>query len=188
MAETMEAKKHFYYLHGAAPDRLLAWWSSLDENRGLRARLRRVERPDDALLTEAFFNFLEYVPPRWAETEHLYASALVACALAQVRHNQPGRSFAAQLGGGEDVAVMSDLRFRQLIKSRTPEEFFRRLIRAIRMLNGGVNILSLVEGILRWYDEYQTGPDRNPVNRLSVLWAKDYYLPSNSSTTSKGTE
>lgn len=188
MAETIEAKKSYYHLHGADPDQLIKWWLSLDDNRGLRARLRRVDRPDDALLTEAFFNFLEYLPSRWAESNHLYASALVASALAQVRHNLPGKSFAAQLGGGEDVAIMSELRFRQLIKSRTPEEFFRRLVRAIRMLDGGVNILSLTDGILRWYDEYQYAPDRNPVNRISVLWARDYYLPSKSPSTSKGTE
>ncbi len=178
MADTVEEKKIYYHLHGANSERLFEWWSSLDKNRGLRARLRRVERPDDALLTGAFFNFLSYMPARWAETEHLYASAMVACALAQVKRKQEGKSFAAQLGGGEELAVMSELRFRQLIKSRTPEEFFRRLLRAIHMLDGAVNILSLTDGILRWYDEYQYGPDRNPVYRLSVLWAKDYYLPN----------
>ena len=188
MTEIVETKTQYYHLHGADPASLIKWWSSLDDNRGLRARLRRVDRPDDALLTEAFFNFLDYVPSRWAETGHLYASALVASALAQVRRNQSGKGFAAQLGGGEEVAIMSELRFRQLIKSRTPEEFFRRLIRAIRMLEGGVHILSLTDGILRWYDEYLYGSDRNPVNRLSVLWARDYYLPSKLPSTSKGTE
>lgn len=168
------------YLHGAEPAKLLAWWAALDADRGMRARLRRIDRPDDVLLTDAFFNFLKYVPQHWSESNHLYASALVASILSQIGKNDSSRSFAAQLGaevGGRPV--MSELRFKQLLKSRTPEEFFKRILRAVRLLKGTANILSVADGILRWYDEYQYGPERNPVNRLSVKWAQEYYIQSN---------
>ncbi|PXF30799.1 hypothetical protein WH50_13055 [Pokkaliibacter plantistimulans] len=183
MAE-LSPKEPYYDLHGAEPARLIAWWQSLDDHRGVRARLRRVDRPDDALLTDSFFQFLSVMPERWAQPGHLYASAMVATALAQVSQHSSGIPFAAQLGSGDhDRPVMSELRFRQLIKSRTPEEFFRRLLRAIRLLDKHVNIFSLTEGILHWYDEYLHGPDRNPIKRLSVKWAQDYYLPRKSKTT-----
>lgn len=181
MAEPVAAESK-YYLHGADPEELVRWWATLDKNRGVRARLRRVERPDDALLSSGFFQFLSYMPERWSKPEHLYASALVATALAQVAENAGGyQSFAGQLGAGEQP-VMSELRFKQLINSRTPEEFFRRLLRAIRLLKRTVNVISLSEGVLQWYDEYSKGPDRNPVNRLSVKWAGDYYLPGRNKT------
>ncbi|PSJ46956.1 type I-E CRISPR-associated protein Cse2/CasB [Zobellella taiwanensis] len=178
MAEPLSIESK-HYLHGVDPKDLIKWWASLDDNRGVRARLRRVDRPDDALLTDSFFQFLSYMPLRWSEPNHLYASVMVATILAQVTHPIQGyQSFAGQLGSGENgQPVMSELRFKQLIKSRTPEEFFRRLLRAVRLLDGAVNIVSLTEGILQWYDEYTKGPDRNPVNRLSVKWARDYYLP-----------
>jgi CRISPR system Cascade subunit CasB len=179
MAEPAETSSSSY-LHGTDRSRLINWWASLDDNRGLRARLRRVDRPDDALLTDAFFNFLQYVPESWAEPKRLCSSALVACILAQIKTNQTGKSFAAQLGSGEgDRPVMSELRFRQLLKSRTPEEFYRRLLRAVRLLEGSVNILSITDGILRWYEEFLDGANRKPHKRLSVQWAHDYYISSN---------
>jgi CRISPR system Cascade subunit CasB len=184
MAESSKAFK--YRLHDVPDARLLNWWESLDDNhnRGVRARLRRVDRPDDALLTDSFFQFLSLMPERWSEQGHLYASVLVATTLAQVSHHDDQSSFAAQLGKDQNGRpVMSEMRFKQLIKSRTPEEFFRRLLRAIRLLDKRVNILSLTEGILHWYDEYLYGFSSNPLNRLSVKWAQDYYLQGKASTT-----
>lgn len=175
MADSVSAPHPFQHLHGADSARLTRWWNSLDDNRGERARLRRADSPDDILLTDAFFHFLHEMPDNWAQTQRLYASALVASTLVHVKNDVRGKSFAAQLGTG-DKPAMSELRFRQLLKSRTPEEFFRRLLRAIRLLKGNVNLPSLTDGILHWYDEYLHGPERNPVNRLSVKWAQDYYL------------
>lgn len=162
-------------LHGVEPAELMKWWGTLEGNRGDRAQLRRADRPDDVLLTRAFFNFLQYMPERWASERHLYASALVAATLAHVRQEARGGSFARQLAGDGERPVMSELRFRQLLKSRTPEEFFRRLLRAVRLLGGSVNLQSLTEGILQWYDEYLDGEAADPRWRLGVKWAKDYY-------------
>lgn len=161
-------------LHKADPKMLMTWWASLDENRSDRARLRRAEAPDDVLLTSAFHRFLGYMPERWSDQNHLYVSAMVAGLLSHIKVATTKPSFAAALAQG-DKPVMSELRFRQLIKSRSPEELFRRLIRAIRMLDGKVNPMSLTQGVLHWYDEYQYGPDTNPTRRLSVEWARDYF-------------
>lgn len=158
--------------------RLLIWWESLDKNRGDRARLRRAERPDDVLLTEPFFHFLKQMPEEWANSESLLSSAIIAAALSHVKNQRSGETFATQLAlpkQGGKKARMSELRFQQLQKSRDPEEFFRRLLRAIRLAESEVNILSLAESILHWMNEYRYGADRMPQKRLAVRWATEYY-------------
>lgn len=175
----MEKKLSYRFLdESEARNKLLGWWTWLDDNRGDRARLRRAECPDDALLTGAFLRFLSEMPQGWAEPHHLPASALVAAIVAHVKGNQPLTSFAAQLAApkeGGDKPRMSELRFQQLQKSHDPSEFFRRLLRAIRILDGNVNILSLANDVLHWMHEYRQGVDRQPQDRLAFCWANDYY-------------
>lgn len=158
--------------------RLSSWWESLDKNRGDRARLRRAERPDDVLLTESFFRFLQQMPEGWANPEELLPSAMVAAALAHVKESRDNETFATQLAlpkqGGKKPR-MSELRFQQLQKSRDPEEFFRRLLRAIRLAEGTVNIVSLADSILHWMNEYRYSVDREPQKRLAVRWGTEYY-------------
>ena len=70
---------------------------------------------------------------------------------------------------------MSELRFQQLQKSRTTDDFYRRVLRAIRLLDGKVNILSLANDIIHWHREFDNQIDRKPSNRLSVCWATAYF-------------
>ena len=159
-------------------EKLHLWQQSLDDNRGDRARLRRAESPDDVLLTEPFFRFLQQMPEAWAEPKMLLSSALVAATLAHVKEPRDGETFAAQLASpkeGGKTARMSELRFQQLRKSHDPEEFFKRLLRAIRLADNRINIISLAESILHWMNEYRYGVDREPQKRLAVRWATDYY-------------
>ena len=158
--------------------RLLSWFHWLKDNRGDRARLRRAESPDDVLLTEPFFNFLHRMPERWAEQKNLPVSALIAAVVAHVKKNDGKKSFAAQLASpktGTDRERMSEQRFQQLQKSRTPDEFFRRLIRAVKLAEGQVNIVSLADSIWHWMNEYRYGTELKPFDRLAVRWANDYY-------------
>lgn len=173
------SKTEYRFLNDSAVrDRLLEWWEWLDENRGDRARLRRVESPDDLLLTSAFLNFLAKMPEDWSRPSQLPTSALIAAIVAQVKNKVDLPCFAAQLAtpqeGGEKPR-MSELRFQQLLKSHDPTEFYRRLLRAVRILDFKVNILSIVDDILHWMHEYRKGVDRNPQQRLAFCWASDYY-------------
>ena len=70
---------------------------------------------------------------------------------------------------------MSELRFQQLQKSRTTGDFYRRVLRAIRLLDGKVNIPSLANDIIHWHQEFDNQIDRKPSNRLAVRWATDYF-------------
>ena len=173
-----QTHKYRFLEEAQTRERLRSWWESLDKNRGDRARLRHAERPDDVLLTEPFFQFLQRMPEEWAKPEALLSSAIVAAALSHVKEPRDGETFATQLAlpkQGGKKARMSELRFQQLQKSRDPEEFFRRLLRAIHLAECKVNILSLAESILHWMNEYRYGINREPEKRLTVRWATDYY-------------
>lgn len=89
-------------------------------------------------------------------------------------------TFAKQLampkGNGP---VMSELRFKRLQQSHTPEEFYTNMSRAADLLGGAVELKSFVESIVRWYEEFQYGIDKQPQKRLMVRWATDYYTVLN---------
>jgi CRISPR system Cascade subunit CasB len=169
------------------------WHRSLKDNRGDRARLRRAERPEDVLLCDAFFHFLNQMPEGWREQKPLFTSAAVAGLLAHVEEdrqiesrgyqpkdeNKPKNmaSFAELLARpikGERPPV-SELRFQQLQKSRNTDEFYRGVIRAINLLSGRVNIPSLSNDVIHWHQEFNSHVDREPAKRLAVRWATDYF-------------
>ena len=70
---------------------------------------------------------------------------------------------------------MSELRFQQLQKSRSTADFYRHILRAIRLLDGKVNIPSLANDIIHWHHEFDNQIDRKPSSRLAVRWATDYF-------------
>lgn len=160
---------------------LRGWWRSLDDNRGDRAQLRRAQSPDDILLTAAFAHFLQYVPKNWVSDLPLSDLAMVAAVLARVRtdildeRTTLAKSLATSKEGG-GKAVMSELRFQQLQKSRTPQDFFTRLCRAVQLLGNRANIAFLAQDIFHWLTEYRYGPSSKPEQRLAVRWASDYYM------------
>ncbi|MCX8573851.1 MULTISPECIES: type I-E CRISPR-associated protein Cse2/CasB [unclassified Gilliamella] len=97
--------------------------------------------------------------------------------------NNDNASFASQLSDkvrGGERNFLSRLRFQQLLASETPEEFCRRLIRAIKIRGkNGVNLFSLADGIFLWVQEWHERQQNLPSNsdpfkRLSVRWAMDY--------------
>ncbi|WP_422460671.1 type I-E CRISPR-associated protein Cse2/CasB [Endozoicomonas sp. ALB115] len=162
---------------------LLSWWESLQNDPGERAQLRRVSCSDDILLSSAFARFLRQMPGYWGVRPGergigLADAAMVAAVLARVKEHNKSHRFATSLAlpkekGGK--AAMSELRFQQLQKSRTEQEFFTRICRAVNLLEGKVNLLSLADSILHWLNEFRFAPASRPQDRLAVLWASEYY-------------
>lgn len=159
-------------------NRLVSWWKSLEDYRGDRALLKRASSADDIVLSPAFARFLKFMPPAWSDNYRLFDSAMVAGLLARVDSEDDQNNFAAALAVSKNdgsKAVMSELRFQQLQKSRTADEFFLRMSRALALLKGKANIVSLADGVLHWLKEQRLGVEKNPQNRLAVRWATDYY-------------
>ncbi len=134
----------------------------------------------------------------WREAENLFVSAMVCGLLSRVQSesseqiekqifNKTNRTlekkkapaeFAellAKPNKGGSSPIMSELRFQRLQKSRSPDEFYLQMSRAIDLLGGSVPILSLVNDIIDWCREYEIGLDKNPQKRLAVRWATEYY-------------
>ncbi len=186
--------KEFSFFKNDEIGALQRWHRNLDDNRGDRARLRRGERAEDVLLTRAFFQFQQIMPNTWQERTPLFFGAAVAGLLSHVKADRQNisrgwqpkdkekkkrkASFAEQLATplAGNKPPMSELRFQQLQKSRTTDDFYLRTIRAIHLLDGKVNILSLADDIIHWHWEFNQQKARNPANRLAVRWATDYFI------------
>ena len=79
---------NYYFLSFEERNALQHWHRRLDDNRGDRARLRRAERPEDILLTDAFFHFLQQMPESWREKNPILISATVAGLLSHVKKDR----------------------------------------------------------------------------------------------------
>ncbi|PCK01708.1 MAG: type I-E CRISPR-associated protein Cse2/CasB [Alteromonadaceae bacterium] len=161
-------------------DKLKSWWVWLDDNCGDRAILRRASSPDDILLSEAFSKFIKQMPATWLSGERIqYTDAsMIAAVVARIKVHNEKQSFAKSLAvpsGDKSNHPLSELRFSQLQKSRSEQEFFTRICRAIQLIGGKVNIISITEDMLQWLLEFRQGQARKPQQRLAVRWANDYY-------------
>ncbi len=180
--------------HQAAAEALEQWFlwlhNAQDSGKGgqaERATLRRAQGPDELVLSPGLRSLIHRrgIPHCTAhDADTLVAVAMVAGALAHSKRHHGKFSFVAQLAtpaekGGK--APMSEARFTRLQKSRDHDEFYRNLVRAIALVKGKVNIVSLADSILHWCQEHRYGVNRQPIKRLAVCWAQDYYaaLPAN---------
>lgn len=181
------------------PKALTNWWEWLQDHKGDRAELRRAASPEEILLSEGFFHFLAKLTPKketgttgaaenlLVSADWIIASAMVAGVCAHVkindekksRQNKGAASIAERLGTiqpGTGRPAASALRFQQLQQSRTPEIFYRRLLRSIRLLEGSVGLVSLADDIILWYGEFRWGRrSQKPAKRLAVRWASEYF-------------
>lgn len=124
---------------------LRKWHEELQAKRGNRASLRRSTTVNDVCLSEGFRSLLMQTHTLWkieAQEWRFTALALVAAVSANVKAIDERQPFAAQL-----AAVMSEGRFTRLSAVKTPDDLLRQLRRAVKLLNGSVNLISLAEDI-----------------------------------------
>ncbi|HCH7569876.1 TPA: type I-E CRISPR-associated protein Cse2/CasB [Escherichia coli] len=157
---------------------LRKWREELQAKRGNRASLRRSTTVNDVCLSEGFRSLLMQTHTLWkieAQEWRFTALALVAAVSANVKAIDERQPFAAQL-----AAVMSKGRFTRLSAVKTPDELLRQLRRAVRLLNGSVNLDSLAEGVFRWCQESDDLLNHHrrqqlPTEFIRIRWALEYY-------------
>ncbi|ECG8575080.1 type I-E CRISPR-associated protein Cse2/CasB, partial [Salmonella enterica subsp. diarizonae] len=103
------------------------------------------------------------------------ALALTAAVAAHIKSIDERQKFAAQLNN-----VMSELRFSRLCAVKTPDELLRQLRRAVKLLNGTVNLISLAEDIFHWCQENNEllnhhRRQQRPTEFIRIRWALEYY-------------
>ena len=158
-----------------------AWHATLEDNRGVRAELRRAKSVNDALFTEAYqSNFLPVLRNHDCElamegvsenkrTRVFQNLAMAAALISHVKTVDPARSFAQLMGtregDSENSALVHPARFRRLMAVEPDEkdELLRMLIRLIRMTGGAANLRCLLDASFCWNDS------------LRAQWALAYY-------------
>jgi CRISPR type I-E-associated protein CasB/Cse2 len=171
-----ESKKPFKMINDEQSSEIIKWWKGLLERNGPRASLKRCSSPEDAALFPDTFQIKRIVSP-WVTYE---AAASIAGLLSHIRAEgeSDNASFAQQLAGiqGKDQqALLSETRFRQLISSKNWNELYTRMRRAIKILDGKVNPLSIASIILRWDNEHHSGINRSYGHSLRFDLSNEYY-------------
>jgi len=173
-------------------DALRRWWQRLTLSaealkahtaampwpKGMRATLRRCDTIEAAVLTEAFRHLWHQLPvedgePEWRRNQRLQVWSCIALVVAELREDAPKMPVGARLGQQKRETgkpYMSELRFQQLMTSRTPEELVQRLRRALALIDKrGVSVVHLADNIALWWREYQDGISSQPTRRLGFI-------------------
>ena len=149
-----------------------------------RAELKRAQTPEAVLMTQGFRSLWLSLPePARERQESMLAWAALAGILSHVKQQDNSRNFAAGLGQLDEKTgkpKVSELRFQQLQGARTPEEFYRRLHRLIKQVNGQSRVSSLAKGVLDWFAEHYGSTPLRANKKIAVRWAMDYYQAANS--------
>jgi CRISPR system Cascade subunit CasB len=172
------SQKYFVFWNSDDHTKLQSWWKSLQENRGWRAEMRRAKTPADILLCQGFKYLYYKLAGYWTVDKNLLGLAAAAGVIAHIEGDD-GRSFAhacATPAEGSEKAALSELRFSQLQKSRSLDELFVRMIRAVHLLHNKASVVSVADTILHWAKEMVDGDvDEDPRNRILVRWGLDYF-------------
>lgn len=175
-AEQAETRDIAYLVLWNAEKRseLLIWWKSLEDSKGSRAQLRRCASPEAAALHPETYRVRPIVP--WASYE---AAATIAGILPHVKAGENdatpiGSKLAKPLVPGGS-APFSETRFRQLLKSRDWDEFYRNLRRAVQLLRGVVNPVRVADLILAWDRESRPEHPARPGESLKFKLSEQYY-------------
>ncbi len=143
------------------------WWKSLsDEDRAGRAELRRCATVAEVAFTAPYHRLLRWLGSRLKEGDARRVAA-IAAVLAHVE-SEPGDggSMAKRMGkpkGEGQASIVSDARFRHLVRNEDPDEMLRELVRVVRQLDREAPVEALFRDLMSW-DE-----------RTRMRWARDYY-------------
>lgn len=149
--------------------------------KGVRARLRRCESLEAAMLTDAFRFLWQRLPEsQYARRdERLLVWTCIALIAAEVRQETPSATLGSRLGKAKRETGkphMSELRFQQLMECRSSEELIRRLRRALALIDKkDISIVHLADNIALWWREQRGDISTTPTKRLGFIWANDYF-------------
>jgi CRISPR system Cascade subunit CasB len=135
------------------------WWLGLEEDRASRAVLRRCATLDAVTLSNAYQRFYRYMQAcnAWpADTENWQKDKLAAIAglLAHVKTETKNTENLAitMYDKNNEKLLVSELRFRDLLKVETNDDLFVSLRRALPLIGDKANIYQLANDIYFWGD------------------------------------
>jgi len=146
------------------------WWKGLEKDHATRAILRRCSTLDDVILSSAYQRFYRYMLTcNWPEDASSYQNdklAAIAGLLAHINSEDTKLLpvLMSELNG--DKPMVSELRFRDLLKIESTDDLFQSLRRVLPLINKKANPYNLANDIFFWGDQ------------VKKKWAYTYHWPS----------
>ena len=134
------------------------WWLGLEEDRASRAVLRRCATLDAVTLSDAYQRFYRYMLaynawPADAAPRQNDKLAAIAGLLAHVKTEDAQRLPIKMSELSGDRPLVSELRFRDLLKIETTDDLFVSLRRALPLIDSKANICQLANDVYWWNDD-----------------------------------
>jgi CRISPR system Cascade subunit CasB len=133
------------------------WWLGLEEDRASRAVLRRCATLDAVTLSDAYQHFYRYMLAcGWSENASDWQRdklAAIAGLLAHVKTDDTQRLPIKMSELAGDRPLVSELRFRDLLKIETNDDLFVSLRRALPLIDNKANIYQLANDVYFWGDK-----------------------------------
>jgi CRISPR system Cascade subunit CasB len=149
--------KQVFFFNEAATVVLKNWWKSLEQNKGLRASLRRTSSPTNVMFESEFYTLHKtLLGHNKAINDERFAAVMGL--LAHVKYSFEGKkSFGGLLGStdaekGGTNPRLSEARFKRLLVIDDRDEMYRAMIRVVRLLDGKVPIADFANLVYWWND------------------------------------
>lgn len=150
------------------------WWLGLEEDRASRAILRRCATLDEISLSPAYQRFYRYMLVcNWPADAALWQNdklAAIAGLLAHVKTADTQRLSVKMSELSGDKPLVSELRFRDLLKVDTTDDLFISLRRVLPLVGHQASIYQLAADVFWWNDN------------TKKQWAYSYRWPVKQST------
>lgn len=134
------------------------WWEGLEDDRASRAVLRRCSTLDTVTLSDAYQRFYRYIlacnawpadAAPWQNDKLAAIAGLLAHVQAEDTQRLPIKM--SELSG--DRPLVSEMRFRDLLKIDTPEDLYLSLRRTLPLVSNTANIYQLANDVYFWGDK-----------------------------------
>jgi CRISPR system Cascade subunit CasB len=136
---------------------LFHWWQGLEEDRASRAVLRRCATLDAVTLSDAYQRFYRYMLAcGWSENASDWQRdklAAIAGLLAHVKTNDTQRLPIKMSELAGDRPLVSELRFRDLLKVEITDDLFISLRRVLPLMGHQASIEQLAHDVYWWNDD-----------------------------------
>lgn len=150
--------------------KLFQWWDELKDNKGVRAALRRCRETPGLIRHAKQFVELENrlergdlkpdrIMPILGLLSHVKKDTTVRIKDHKVRLAE------AMALPKNNSSVVSELRFQRILQARDRDELYPLLLRAIKLLDGEINVTDLIYSVYNWEEE----------KKIRRKWALAYY-------------
>jgi CRISPR system Cascade subunit CasB len=148
---------------------LVNWWEKLEKDRASRAVLRRCATLDAVTLSDAYQRFYRYMLAcGWSENSSEWQRdklAAIAGLVAHIKIDDAKRLPIKMSESTGDRPLVSEIRFRDLLKVETTDDLFTSLRRILPLIGHQASIEQLAHDVYRWN------------NDIKKQWAYSYQWP-----------